>query len=146
MASHEQFLEADPLEHVAEDVEDATLQRLALDLQLFQQSVVNVAFASLLGDEVPEVADLGLADAVDAAEPLFEAVGVPGQVVVDHQVGALEVHAFAGRVGGDQHADIGVGAEQGLRLPALVAVRAAVDGDDGLVRSRARRRSSRAGS
>ena len=132
---HEQLLEAHAFEHIAEDIEDATLQGVALDLQLLQQSVVNVAFAGLLGDEVPEVADLGLADAVNTAEALFEAVGVPGQVVVDHEVGALKVHAFAGGVGGDQHADVGVGAKQGLRLAALVAVRAAVDGDDGLVRS-----------
>ena len=55
-----------------------------------------------LADEVPEVADLGLADAVDAAEALLQPVGVPGQVVVDHQVGALEVDALAGRVGGDR--------------------------------------------
>ena len=53
------------------------------------------------------MADLLLADAVDAAEPLFEAVRVPRQVVVDHQVGVLEVDAFAGGVGGDQHADSG---------------------------------------
>ena len=58
------------------------------------------------------MADLGLADAVDAAEPLLEPVRVPRQVVVDHQVGALEVHALAGGVGGDQHAHVGVGAEE----------------------------------
>ena len=83
--------------------------------ELLEQAVVDVALAGLLGDEVPEVADLGLADAVDAAEPLFEAVRVPRQVVVDHQVGVLEVHALAGGVGGDEHADVGVGAEQRLR-------------------------------
>ena len=38
------------------------------------------------------MADLRLADAVDAAEALFQPVRVPGQVVVDHQVGALQMN------------------------------------------------------
>ena len=71
------------------------------------------------GDEVPQVADLGLADAVDAAEALLDAVGVPGQVVVDEQVGALEVDAFAGGVGRDQDRDVGVLEERLLGLAAL---------------------------
>ena len=86
---------------LAQHVEDLAAQRLALDLQLLEQALEDLALARLLGHQVPEVADLGLADAVDAAEPLLEAVGVPGQVVVDHQVGALEVDALAGGVGGD---------------------------------------------
>ncbi len=65
--------------------------------ELLEQAVVDLAFAGVLGDEVPEVADLGLADAVDPAEALFQAVRVPGQVVVDHQVGALEVDALRRR-------------------------------------------------
>ena len=76
--------------------------------------MIDIALAGFLGDEVPEMADLRLADAVDAAEALFEAVRIPRQVVVDHQVGVLEVHAFAGGIGGDQDADVGVGAEQRL--------------------------------
>ena len=51
---------------------------------------------------------------MDAAEALFEAVRIPRQVVVDHQVGVLKVHAFAGGVGGDEDADVGVGAEERL--------------------------------
>ena len=88
-----------------EDVEDAAAEGLPLLLELLEQPLVDLALAGLLGDEVPEVADLGLADAVDAAEALLDAVRVPGQVVVDHQVGALEVDALARRVGGDQDLD-----------------------------------------
>ncbi len=111
------------------------LKASLIDFELLEQAVIDLALAGLLGDEVPEMADLRLADAVDAPEALFEAVGVPRQVVVDHEVGVLEVHAFAGGVGGDQHADFGVGAEQRLALAAFVAVRAAVDGDDGVGRA-----------
>ena len=49
-----------------------------------------------------------LADAVDAAEPLLDAVRVPRQVVVDHQVGGLQVEALAGGVGGHQHLAVAV--------------------------------------
>ena len=118
---------------LAEHVEDLAAQRLARLLELFQQLAIDVAFAGLLGHQVPEVADLGLADAVDAAEALLEAVGVPGQVVVDHQVGALEVDALAGGVGGEQHLHFRVVPERLLRLHPLLAAHAAVDHDHGLL-------------
>ena len=70
----QQVLEARLLEDFAEDVEDAALEGLALDFQLLEQAVIDIALAGFLGDKVPEVADLGLADAVDAAEALFEPV------------------------------------------------------------------------
>ena len=108
------------------------LSACALDLELLEQALVDIALAGFLGDEVPEVADLGLADAVDAAEALFQPVRVPRQVVVDHQVGVLEVDAFASGIRGDEDPHVGVGAEQLLDLAALVAVTPAVDGDDGV--------------
>ena len=118
---------------LAEHVEDLAAEGLAGLLQLLQQLAIDVAFAGLLGHQVPEVADLGLADAVDAAEALLDAVGVPGQVVVHHQVGALEVDALAGGVGGQQHLHLGVVLERLLRLHALLAAHAAVDHDHGLL-------------
>ena len=75
------------------------------------------------------MADLRLADAVDVAEALFQAVRVPGQVVVDHQVGALQVDAFAGGVGGQQHLHLRVVPERFLRRQAFLAAHAAVDDD-----------------
>ena len=85
------------------------------------------------------MADLGLADAVNAAEPLLDAVRVPRQVVVDHQMrAALKVHAFAGGVVGDHHADDGIAVEcRDGRAPRL-ARDAAVDDDDA-VRANGRR-------
>ena len=44
-----------------------------------------------------------LSDAVDASHPLLKADGIPGQVVVDHQVAELQVDSLAGRLGGDAH-------------------------------------------
>ena len=118
---------------LAEHVEHLAAERLARLLQLLQQLAVDIAFAGLLGHQVPQVADLGLADAVDAAEALLDAVGVPGQVVVHHQVGALEVDALARGVGGQQHLHLGVVLERLLRLHALLAAHAAVDHDHGLL-------------
>ena len=118
---------------LAEHVEDLAAERLARLLELLQQRAIDVALAGLLGHQVPEVADLGLADAVDAAEALLEAVRVPRQVVVHHQVGALEVDAFAGGVGGEQHLHLGVVPERLLRLQPLLAAHAAVDHDHRLL-------------
>src|SRR6266851_1227397 len=54
-------------------------------------------------------------------------------LIVDHEIGVLEVHALAGGIGCDQHAHLRIGAEQRLELAALVAVRAAMNADDGIV-------------
>ena len=98
--------------------------------QLFEQPAIDVAFARLLGDQIPEMADFRLADAVNASEALLEPVRVPGQVVIHHQVGALEIDAFAGGVGRQQDLHFGIVPEGFLRLHALLAAHAAVDDDD----------------
>ena len=128
----EQILEADALENFAKNVEDAAIEGFALDAEFFKKPEINITFAGFLGDKIPEVADFLLADAVDAAEALFEAVWIPRQVVVHHQVGVLKVDAFAGGIGGDENANFGVGTKNRLNAAALIAVGAAVDGDDGI--------------
>jgi hypothetical protein len=64
---------------LAQDIEHLAAEGLAGLLQLLQQGPVDIALPRLLGYEVPEMADLGLADAVDAAEALLQPVGVPGR-------------------------------------------------------------------
>ncbi len=120
------------LEDLAQDVEDAAIEGFVDRFQLGEQAVINLALAGFLGDEVPEMADLLLADAVDAAEALFQAVRVPRQVVVHHQIGVLEVHAFTRGISGQQDADFRIGAEHFLAFAPFVAMHAAVDGGDGV--------------
>ena len=127
----QQLAQRPPLElQLAEHVEDLPAQRLPRLLQLFEQPPVDVSLAGLLRHEVPEMADLGLADPVDAAEPLLQPVGVPGQVVVDHQVRPLQVDPFAGGVGGQQHRDLRIVPERLLRLEPLFPPYPAVDHHD----------------
>ena len=79
------------------------------------------------------MADLGLADAVDAAKPLLDPVRIPGQVVVDHQVrAALKVDAFAGCIVGDHDADDGIAVEGCDRGASRFAGDAAMDDDDAI--------------
>ena len=59
-----------------------------------------------------------LADAVNAAKSLLEAVGIPGQVIVDHKMGSLQIDAFTSRVSGYQDQNILVLGEGFLGLPA----------------------------
>ena len=129
----QQFPERPILEgQLAQHVEDLAAEGLSLLVELFEQPVVDFAFASILGDKIPQVADFGLTDAVDAAESLFQAVGIPGQVVVHHQVGTLQVDAFAGGVSGDEDFDFLVVLERFLGLAPFLAAHAAVNDDDGL--------------
>ena len=119
----------------AEHIEDLAMQCLTLLLQLVKEPLEHHALTRLLAHEVPQVTDLRLPDAMDASEALFEAVRVPRQVIVDHEMCTLEVDALAGRVGGDQDADFLILFEQFLDLAPIVAEHAAVDGDDRLLAS-----------
>ncbi|GBD06134.1 hypothetical protein HRbin20_01736 [bacterium HR20] len=110
----EQVAERPALElQFAQHVEDLATEGGASLFELLEQSVVNVALASLDCHHVPQVAGFGLADTVDAAKALFDTVGVPGQVVVDHEVCALEIDAFAGSIGCHEHAYLRI-VEKGL--------------------------------
>ena len=127
----QQILQGPALENdLAEYVEDAAAQCPTRFLELLEQPSVNVALARLLGHEVPQMADLRLTDAVDAAEPLLEAIGIPRQIVIDHQMRALEVDALPRRVGGEQHLHFGIVLERLLSLEPFFAPHAAVNHDD----------------
>ena len=77
---------------------------MASGLELLEETFVDGTLSRFARNEVPEVTDLALADTVDAAEALLELVGVPGQVVVDHQVSAaLEVHPLSGSIVREKH-------------------------------------------
>ena len=96
----------------------------------------HAAFAGVLGDEVEDEAVVLLAVAVDAAHALLQPDGVPGDVVVDHQPAELEVDAFAGGLGGDQHlggflAELPLGVDARARRVAVADLHAAVDLRDG---------------
>ena len=78
------------------------------------------------------MANFRLADAVDAPKPLFDAVRVPRQIVIHHQVRALEVDAFACGVGREENLHLRIVPERLLRLHPLFAAHAAMNADDGL--------------
>ena len=73
------------------------------------------------------MAHLGLADAVNASKSLLKTVGVPRQVVVDHQVGALQVDALGGRIRCQQDLDLGVVPKRLLGLEPLLATHTTVN-------------------
>jgi len=68
---------------------------------------------------------------VDAAKPLFETVRVPGQVVIDHQMGPLQVDTFARRVRGDEHLCVLILREERFVLLSFLTAHASVNGHDG---------------
>ena len=70
--------------------------------------MIDVALPGLLSYQIPKVTDLGLADSVNAPESLLNAVRIPGKVIVDHQMGALEVDTFRGRIVGQKNPDLRV--------------------------------------
>jgi hypothetical protein len=91
---------ADHVEH------GVVVERVADLLQLLEQPLQDAALDGVGGHEVEDQAVLALAVAVDAAHPLFEAVRVPGDVVVEEDVADLKVDALARGLGGDQDLDL----------------------------------------
>ena len=77
------------------------------------------------------MADLGLANTMDTAKALLQSVGVPGQVVVDHEAGILQVNAFTCGISGNQYQHFRIVAELLLRLTTIVPISTPVNGEHG---------------
>ena len=107
------------------------LQRLIHLLQLLKETVEDATLddrLALLGirrHKIEGIAVPFLPDAVDAAETLLQACGVPRHVVVDHQMAELEVDPFARCF--VRHADLGRGPKVILCSLSLVGVHAAMN-------------------
>ena len=128
----EQLLQQVRREDLAHHVEHLVGAQVLADLaQPLEQLLQHAAFAGVLGHEVEDEAVVLLAVAVDAADPLFQPDGVPGDVEVDHQPAELKVDAFAGRFGGDEHLglllELALGVDAGARRVAVADLHAAVD-------------------
>jgi hypothetical protein len=95
--------------------------RLSFSISVFRTRPLHCLLIEQVVDEDLAV----LAIAVDSAHPLLKAVGVPGELVVDHQAAELEVQALPGRVGGDHHLDLI--AEEPLLLDPLLHRHPTVD-------------------
>src|SRR5262245_52135214 len=65
------------------------------------------------------MAHFSLANSVNASETLLNAIGVPGEVVVDHEMRPLQVNAFACCVGGQEYLHLGVVPERLLSIHSL---------------------------
>src|ERR1700682_243625 len=63
---------------LAQHIEHLPTKRLSRLFKLLQELMVDVAFTGFFRHEVPEVANLCLTDAMDAAKALFQAIGIPG--------------------------------------------------------------------
>ena len=72
-------------------------------LQLFEQALEDMPLDRVGGDEVEDEAVLRLEVPVDAPHALLQPVRVPRDVIVEEDVAALEVDAFARRFRGDEH-------------------------------------------
>ena len=118
--------------NLPEHIEHLPPQRFAGFFQFIKQHPVHFALAGLFGNQIPKMTDLCLADAVDAPETLFDAVRVPRQIVIDHQVGALQINALTRCICGDQHLDIRVMGERFLCILTILASQSAMNADNGL--------------
>ena len=75
-------------------------------MQLF----VERAFAGAVRDQMKSVDHAPLSDAIDAADPLLEAHGIPRQLEIDHDAAAsVEVQALSGGICGEQESCAAIG-------------------------------------
>ena len=97
------------------------------DRQLLLQHLADAVLDRIPDHEVDGPHGVGLADAVDAADPLLQLHRIPGNVVVDHHVAELQVQTFAAGVG--RHQEAGRAGERLLRLRALLQSHRSVETD-----------------
>src|SRR5262249_1542222 len=128
----EQVPQGSLVEYLAEYVEDLAAKGLAHLFELLEETLENLALPSFLRHEVPHVTDFALSDAMDSPKTLLDAVWVPGQVVVDHEVRSLEIDALPGGIRRDEDQNLFVLYELLLRLSPVFPTHATVDGDNGL--------------
>ena len=74
-------------------------------LELLQQPLEDPAFNGIRGHEVEDEAVLPLAVTMDATHALLKAIRVPWNVVIEKDIADLQVDAFSGRLGSDEHLD-----------------------------------------
>ena len=101
--------------------------------QFFKQTLEHHALSRFFRDQIPEMADFGLSDTVDTAKPLFQPVRIPGKVIVDHQVGALQVDTFTSRISSNQDTHVFVLLEKFLHFAAFISEHTAVNRHNRLV-------------
>ena len=73
------------------------------------------------------MAHFRLADTVDTPETLLKTVGVPGQIVVDHQMRPLQVDAFTCGIRGNEHLHTFILCKSFLCFSALFAPHPTMD-------------------
>ena len=75
--------------HLAQNIKHLAAQCTPFFFQLLEQPLEHHALTGLRRDQIPQVAHLGLPDAVDSPEALLQSVWIPRQVIVNHQVRSL---------------------------------------------------------
>ena len=125
------------VKQVAKHIKNLALESCPCVIQLFQKTGIYLALARVLCHHVPQVTNLGLANPVDTTKPLLNLVGVPRQVIIDHQMTTLEVYTFAGSIIGDEHDQILVLHETADDFAAVFAKHPAMDEINGFGPSKA---------
>jgi hypothetical protein len=62
---------------LTENVKDLATQGFSGFFQFIEKGAVNRALAGLIGQKIPQVANLGLANSVNTPKTLLDAVGIP---------------------------------------------------------------------
>src|SRR3989339_50713 len=77
--------------------------------------------------------DFGLSNTVYSAKTLFNPVWVPWQVIVNHQMCALQIYAFTSRVSSGQNINIFIVCELFLSQLSFFSAYAAMDNDNSFI-------------
>src|SRR5262249_22324178 len=91
-----------------------------------EHSIENISFSSLRSNQVPQMTHLSLPNSVNSSESLFDSVGVPRQVIINHQVTALQVDALSSSISRYEKFYFPVLGESILRLFSFLTVHGTV--------------------
>ena len=122
----------------AEHIIDTAAQGFAGSLKFFQEAGIDFSLAGVFSDKIPKMADLNLTNPVNASEALFNFIGIPGQIVVDHQMPTLKVHTFSSGIVGNENQQVPVLHEPLHHLTPCLAGHTAMDDSNGIMPSQSR--------
>src|SRR5204863_7501725 len=87
-------------------IEDGVIIKCVPNLLKFLEELLqDVPFDRISRDEVEDQTVFSLAVAMNAAHALFKAVRIPGDIVIEQDVTALQVNSFTCGLSGDQYLD-----------------------------------------
>ncbi len=106
--------------HLSENIKYLATKGVTFFIEFAEQALEHLALTGVRCDEIPQMTDLGLTNAMNASEALLKSIGIPRQIVIDHEMRTLQIDALARSIGCDEYPHVLVLRKAMLSRPAVI--------------------------